>query len=81
MVSVSVPFEKELEFESSSLTYSAAISGMGLAIGQIDILRRELEAGLLDAFCLATSHRIEFLCHLADDQSTAPQTKRLLIGF
>jgi LysR family glycine cleavage system transcriptional activator len=76
---VSVPFEKELEFESSSLTYSAAISGMGLAIGQIDILRRELEAGLLvTPFASPQVTGSSFYVIWPMIKSTAPQTKRLI---
>lgn len=36
-----------MEFESSLLTYSAAKQGFGLAIGQLDLLRTELESGEL----------------------------------
>lgn len=35
------------EFDSSLLTYSAARQGFGLAIGQLALLRPELEAGAL----------------------------------
>lgn len=34
-------------FASSLLTYQAAVDGMGIAIGQISLLERELEVGLL----------------------------------
>lgn len=38
-----------VEYDSSLLTYSAAAQGFGLAIGQIDLLERELEAKRLVA--------------------------------
>ena len=76
---VSVSFEKELEFESSLLMYSAAISGMGLAIGQIDILRRELNAGLLvTPFASPQVTNSSFHVIWPVTKSIAPQTKRFV---
>lgn len=38
---------RNLTFESSLLTYQAAIEGLGVAIGQLGLLRSELKAGTL----------------------------------
>lgn len=76
---IAVSYEKELEFESSLLTYSAAISGMGLAIGQIDILRRELNSGLLvTPFASPQSTGSSFHVIWPATKSTATQTKRFV---
>lgn len=44
---VAPPQSEGLEFETSLLTYSAAQQGLGLAIGQIDLLGHELSSSLL----------------------------------
>ncbi|MEO3388017.1 LysR substrate-binding domain-containing protein [Mesorhizobium sp. CAU 1741] len=41
-VGVDVDHHRGLEFESSLLTYSAALSGMGIAMGQLEFLGQEL---------------------------------------
>lgn len=44
---VEVNHREGLEFESSLLTYSACAAGMGLAIGQLEILHPDIESGRL----------------------------------
>ncbi len=46
---VDLDYQQGSEFDSSLLTYSAAIQGFGLAVGQIDLLVGEIEAGRLVA--------------------------------
>jgi LysR family transcriptional regulator, glycine cleavage system transcriptional activator len=46
---VELDYRQGSEFDSSLLTYSAAAQGFGLAVGQIDLLLDEIEAGGLVA--------------------------------
>lgn len=76
---ISVAYKKELEFETSLLTYSAAISGMGLAVGQIDILKRELNSGsLVMPFASPQDTGSSFHVIWPATKSIAPQTKRFV---
>lgn len=53
---VEIDYHKGLEFESSLLTYSAALSGMGVAMGQLEFLGQELaEKRLVRPFKRPTS--------------------------
>ena len=44
---VTVDPRKSLEYETSLLTYGAAINGMGVAVGQVDILQDRISKGQL----------------------------------
>ncbi len=46
-VGADINHREGLEFDTSLLTYSACAAGMGLAIGQLDVLAPELESGRL----------------------------------
>lgn len=76
---VSLPFEKEIEFDTSLLTYSGALNGMGLAIGQLDILQWELKAGrLVTPFNSPQATSAEFHVIWPVNKSTSVQTKRFI---
>jgi LysR family transcriptional regulator, glycine cleavage system transcriptional activator len=47
VMGIDINHREGMEFDTSLLTYSATRQGLGLAIGQIDLLRDELEAGTL----------------------------------
>lgn len=73
---ISVDADGEIEFETSLLTYSATISGLGLAVGQIDILQRDLDAGtLVTPFNSPQETSSEFHVVWPTTKSVAKQTK------
>lgn len=76
---IDVAFEKEIEFDSSLLTYSAAINGMGFTVGQIDILKREIETGQLVAPFQAPQQTASAI-HVIwpTTKSTSTQSKRFV---
>jgi len=76
---IATQIEQEVEFESSLLTYSAAISGLGLAVGQLEILQRELqEATLVTPFNSPQTTLSEFYIVWPTTKSTSKQTKRFI---
>jgi len=69
----------ELEYETSLLVYSAAIAGIGLAVGQIDILDNELKSGsLVQPFNRPEESGAEFHVVWPTTKSVSPQTKRFI---
>lgn len=76
---VACPSGVDLEFDSSLLTYSAAINGMGLAIGQIDILHHDLKAGhLVTPFNTPQHSNSGFHVVWPNTKSVSTQTRRFI---
>lgn len=68
-----------MEFQSSLLTYSATRNGLGIAMGQVNVLQHDLEQGtLVQPF--ACPHKTGASFHLVwpTTRSIAPKTKRLI---
>lgn len=70
---------RELEYETSLLAYSAAIAGMGLAVGQVDILDHELKSGsLMQPYAGPRETDKEFFVVWPTTKSISVQTKRFV---
>lgn len=68
-----------MNFDSSILAYRAAQSGLGLAIGQLDILKDELERGtLVRPFDAAVNTGMSFYLVWPTTRSVATQTRRFI---
>lgn len=71
--------DRELEYETSLLAYSAAIAGIGLAVGQIDILDNELRTGsLVRPFDCAQVSGAAFHLVWPTTKSVSTQTKHFI---
>ena len=76
---VSVQIEQEIEFESSLLTYSAALNGLGGAVGQLEILQSELQkANLVTPYNSPQVTQSDFYVVWPTTKSTPLQTKRFI---
>lgn len=76
---MNVDFRNAMDFDSSILTYSAAASGLGLAIGQLDLLQDETASGsLIRPFNLSIKTGLAFHVIWPTTRSTATQTKKLI---
>lgn len=76
---VRVQIEQEIEFESSLLTYSAALNSLGCAVGQLEILQSELQkANLVRPFNSPQTTQSEFYVVWPTTKSTPTQTKRFI---
>lgn len=76
---VAVDFRNGMEFDTSILTYQAAAQGLGVAVGQIDLLREEIAAGrLIQPFDMTVNTGLAFYAVWPTTQSAATQTRRFI---
>lgn len=79
MTDLEIQPDRELEYETSLLAYSAAVAGIGLAVGQIDILDNELKTGsLVQPFSRPQETGSEFYVVWPTTKSVSTQTKRFV---
>jgi LysR family glycine cleavage system transcriptional activator len=73
--------QKVFTFESSILTYQAAVDGLGIAIGQKGLLRHDLENGLLTEPCSETLVRDLHYWVLWSDRMRLSKESRLFVDW
>jgi len=72
-------FRNGMDFDTSILTYSAAVQGLGIAIGQLDLLRGEIAAGrLIRPFNMPVKTGLAFHVVWPTTRSAATQTRRFI---
>ncbi|MGA0597675.1 LysR substrate-binding domain-containing protein [Enterovirga sp. CN4-39] len=76
---VDLAFRNMMGFDSSLLTYSAAMNGLGLAIGQLALLSDELASGhLVRPFSLEVTTGMAFHVVWPTTKSVSVQTRRFI---
>lgn len=79
MTGVNIEARRDVEYETSLLAYSAAIAGIGLSVGQIDILENELNSGnLVQPFAKPQNSGAEFHVIWPTTKSVSTQSKRFV---
>jgi LysR family glycine cleavage system transcriptional activator len=73
--------QKVLSFESSLLTYQAAISGLGIALGQKGLLRHDLKSGLLTEPCRDTLVRDLHYWVLWSDRTRLSKESQIFVDW
>jgi LysR family glycine cleavage system transcriptional activator len=75
--SVDIDLGNGMDFDTSILTYSAAMQGLGLAVGQLDLVREEIDSGkLVCPFNRPVKTGLAFHIVWPTTKSTATQCKR-----
>ncbi len=76
---IKVAPQRHLEFESSILTYSAALNGLGVAMAQLPLLENELAEGtLIRPFTSTEIEEDAFYVTWPTFSSTAIKTKKFI---
>jgi len=76
---VEVDIQRGYEFQTSLLTYSAAINGLGLAMGQLDLIEEDLKTGkLVRPFQKAIKTGNAFWIVWPSDLSVDAMTRKLI---
>ena len=79
MTGMQIAAGRELEYETSLLAYSAAIAGIGLSVGQVDILENELRSGsLVLPFATPIQSGADFYVIWPTTKSVSTQSKRFV---